>query len=119
MSDAAPALLEITGLDISFDQGEEKARALRGLDLAIVAGTVHALVGESGSGKTVTSRAIMGLVPIPPASINGGSIRWKGTELLGMEGRDIRKLRGKEISMVFQEPSKYLNPSMRMGRQIT
>ncbi|MEI6876130.1 MAG: ABC transporter ATP-binding protein, partial [Spirochaetota bacterium] len=119
MSDAAPALLEITGLDISFDQGEEKARALRGLDLAVLAGTVHALVGESGSGKTVTSRAIMGLVPIPPASINGGSIRWKGTEILGMEGRDIRKLRGKEISMVFQEPSKYLNPSMRMGTQIT
>ncbi len=112
-------LLTIDNLDISFVQETGEARAARGIHLAIRQKEVHALVGESGSGKTVTSKAILGLIPTPPGRINSGSILFKGMDLLSLSFQDMRKLRGKELSMVFQEPAKYLNPSLRIGEQIT
>ena len=112
-------LLEIRNLDVSFELERGVARALRGIDLNLLSGEIHGLVGESGSGKTVTSTCIMGLLPIPPARINGGQILYKGTDLLELPETERRRTRGREIAMVFQEPAKYLNPSLKIGEQIT
>ena len=112
-------LLEIRDLDVSFDLERGSARALRGIDLAVRSGEIHGLVGESGSGKTVTSTCIMGLLPVPPAKINRGQIVYKGIDLLELPESERRRTRGREIAMVFQEPAKYLNPSLKVGEQIT
>ena len=112
-------LLEIKNLDVSFEQGQGAARALRGVDLTLSAGETHALVGESGSGKTVTSMAIMGLLPIPPGKINRGEVIFQGRNLLALTESEKRAVRGKEIGMIFQEPAKYLNPAYKIGEQIT
>ena len=112
-------LLAVRDLDVSFELQRGTARALRGIDLSLRSGEIHGLVGESGSGKTVTSTCIMGLLATPPARINSGRILCKGTDLLTLPEAERRKIRGREISMVFQEPSKYLNPSLKIGEQIT
>jgi oligopeptide transport system ATP-binding protein len=109
-------LLEIEGLEVSFN---ETARALRGIDMFMDTGEIHGLVGESGSGKTVTSTCIIGLLPVPPGKVNGGSMLFKGREILGLSEAQRRRLRGREIAMVFQEPARYLNPALRVGEQIT
>ena len=108
-------LLQIKNLDITF---EPKAHAVRSLNLKIDKSQIHGLVGESGSGKSVTSTAIMGLLPEPPAKINEGQIIFKGRDILRLKSEDKRKIRGREIAMVFQEPAKYLNPSLKIGEQI-
>ncbi len=82
-------------------------------------GEIVAIVGESGSGKSVSARAILGLVPQPPGKIVSGSIIFDGTDLLGLDNRAIRDLRGKDISMVFQEPMTSLNPVHSIGFQLT
>lgn len=111
--------LEIKNLDISFLQGEKEANALRGISLSLKQKQVHSLVGESGSGKTVTSTCVMGLLPTPPGRINSGKILLGEQDLLQLEEKEYRKIRGKEIAMVFQEPAKYLNPTLKVGDQIT
>ena len=111
--------LAISNLDISFIQGEKEANVLRGISLILRQEEVHSLVGESGSGKTVTSTCVMGLLPTPPAQINGGKIILGGRDLLQLEEKERRKTRGREIAMVFQEPSRYLNPTLKVGDQIT
>lgn len=112
-------LLHIEDLDVSFNQEQgATAHALRGIDLKLTAGEIHALVGESGSGKTVTSMCIMGLLPTPSAKVNQGSIFFKGRNLIGLSESQKRKLRGKEMAMIFQEPGKYLNPAYQIGEQI-
>ncbi|MDR2103294.1 MAG: ABC transporter ATP-binding protein [Treponema sp.] len=95
-----------------------QVHAVRGLDLSICKGELHALVGESGSGKTASATAIMGLLPSPQAEISGGEILFKGQNLLGLSQEKIRELRGTEISMIFQEPSRYLNPAFKIGNQV-
>ncbi len=112
------ALLEIRDLDVSFHQARGVSHSLRGIDLAIFEREVHGLVGESGSGKTVTSTAVMGLLPVPPARVNGGEILFGGRNLLTVGEAERRRLRGKEIGMIFQEPGKYLNPAFTVGEQI-
>ena len=111
-------ILRIENLNISFGKGEGRARAVRGIDLDIRRGELHALVGESGSGKTVTSTCVMGLLPTPPAVIEAGSIFYKNEDILTYTEEKRRKTRGREIAMVFQEPGKYLNPAIRVGEQI-
>jgi oligopeptide/dipeptide ABC transporter ATP-binding protein len=112
-------LLTIKDLDVSFEQEQGIARALRGVDLSLSSGETHALVGESGSGKTVTSMCIMGLLPIPPGCVNSGEILFQGKNLVFLAESEKRKVRGKEIGMIFQEPAKYLNPAYKIGQQIT
>jgi len=115
----ADSTLEIRDLNVSFIQGEKEANALRGISLSLKRSEVHSLVGESGSGKTVTSTCVMGLLSTPPARINAGEIILGDQDLLLLEEKDRREIRGKDIAMVFQEPARYLNPTLKVGDQIT
>ncbi|WP_309128783.1 ABC transporter ATP-binding protein [Microbacterium sp.] len=111
------ALLSISGLTVAFRTEDGPVEAVKGIDLDVRAGEVLALVGESGSGKSVTAMAVLGLLP-RTAQVDG-SIRLAGRELLGLGEDQMNSVRGAEISMVFQEPMTALNPSMRIGDQIT
>ncbi len=115
----AESTLVIKDLNISFIQGEKEANALRGISLSLKRREVHSLVGESGSGKTVTSTCVMGLLPPQIARINSGEIFLEGRNILLLEEHEQRKIRGNEIAMVFQEPARYLNPTLKVGEQIT
>jgi oligopeptide/dipeptide ABC transporter ATP-binding protein len=94
------------------------AKAVDGVDFDIQAGEVLGLVGESGSGKSVTALSILRLIPDPPGKIVGGSILYKGRDLLKLSWKEVREIRGKEISMIFQEPMTSLNPVFTIGRQL-
>ena len=117
MTDPA-ALLEIQGLRTWFHTDAGVARAVDGVDLAIRRGEVLGLVGESGSGKSVTALSILRLIPDPPGRIEGGTIRFKGRDLLKVSHAEIRAIRGKEIAMIFQEPMTSLNPVFPIGMQV-
>ena len=112
-------LLDIQGLDVSFEGQQGIAHALRGVDLTLRPGEIHALVGESGSGKTVTSMCILGLLAMPPGRINHGHILFLNRDLVQLDESERRRVRGRDIGMVFQEPGKYLNPAFKIGDQIT
>jgi oligopeptide/dipeptide ABC transporter ATP-binding protein len=109
-------LLAVDELRVDFHQGHRVVRAVDGLSYAARRARTVALIGESGSGKTVSSRAIMGLLP-QTARVRG-SIRFEGQELIGLPERKLQQLRGGEIAMVFQDPSRSLNPTVRIGAQI-
>jgi len=109
------SLLEIRGLRTYFDTESGVAKAVDGVDLDIRKGEVLGLVGESGSGKSVTALSILRLIPSPPGRIVSGSIRFRGTDLLGLSWEEIRTIRGRDISMVFQEPMTSLNPVFTIG----
>jgi len=117
MTTAAP-LLQIRGLKTHFFTESGVAKAVDGVDLDIRPGEVLGLVGESGSGKSVTALSILRLVPDPPGRIVGGEILFRGRDLLKLSWEDIRKVRGKDISMIFQEPMTSLNPVFKIGRQV-
>ena len=112
------ALLEIDNLQTHFFSRGRVLKAVDGVSLSIEAGEVLAVVGESGCGKSVTAASILGLVPSPPGRIVGGSIRFEGTELVGLPAREMRGLRGDRIGMIFQEPMTSLNPALTVGEQI-
>jgi oligopeptide/dipeptide ABC transporter ATP-binding protein len=112
-------LLSIRGLRTYFDTEAGVARAVDGVDLDIRPGEVLGLVGESGSGKSVTALSVLRLVPSPPGRIVAGEVQFKGRNLLGLSWEDIRKVRGSEISMIFQEPMTSLNPVFTIGMQVT
>ncbi len=112
-------LLDIRGLEVDFLQPGGVAHALRGIDLQLHPAEIHGLVGESGSGKTVTAMCINGLIPTPPARINAGRVLFQGRDMLQMTENQRRRVRGRQIGMIFQEPGKYLNPAYRIGEQIT
>jgi len=112
-------LLEIQDLDVSFDAQQGPAHALRGFNISLRPAETHALVGESGSGKTVTSMCIMGLLATPPGRVNRGKVIFQNRDLLQLSENQRRKVRGKDIGMIFQEPGKYLNPAYKIGEQIT
>ncbi len=111
-------LLEVRDLRTHFRTEDGVVRAVDGVSFDIHPGETLAVVGESGSGKSVTSLSILRLVPDPPGRIVGGSIRLRGRDLLGLSPAEMRAVRGREISMIFQEPMTSLNPVFTCGEQI-
>ena len=112
------ALLEVNDLRTHFATDDGEFPAVDGVSFSVDAGRTLAIVGESGCGKSVTSLSIMGLVPSPPGSIRGGSIRFEGRELVGAPARELQDLRGNGMAMIFQEPMSSLNPVFTIGDQI-
>lgn len=111
-------LLQVKDLQTSFFTPEGEVRAIDGVSFEIGEGKTLGLVGESGCGKSVTSLSIMRLIPSPPGKIVGGEIEYRGRDLLGLSNEEMRKIRGNEISMIFQEPMTSLNPVFTVGNQI-
>ncbi|HZS85139.1 MAG TPA: ABC transporter ATP-binding protein [Stellaceae bacterium] len=119
MSAATEApLLELDGLVTEFRTGGAWHAALRGVSFALARNETLALVGESGCGKSVTALSIMGLLPPANSRIAAGRIRFAGRDLVGLSEEAMRKLRGNEISMIFQEPMTSLNPVLTVGFQV-
>jgi oligopeptide/dipeptide ABC transporter ATP-binding protein len=110
------ALLDVTDLRVTFADRGRQVRAVDGVSYSVYTGQTLAIVGESGSGKTVSCRAVMGL--LPPAAVITGSARFAGTELIGLTDDQLREHRGANVAMVFQDPARSLNPTMRVGAQI-
>ncbi|MCU9613405.1 ABC transporter ATP-binding protein [Caldibacillus lycopersici] len=111
-------LLEVKDLRVSFNTYNGEVQAVRGVSFDLNEGETLAIVGESGSGKSVTSSALMGLLPKPQSIIKSGEILFKGEDLVKKSEKEMQKIRGKEISMVFQDPMSSLNPTMKIGNQI-
>jgi microcin C transport system ATP-binding protein len=111
-------MLQISDLAVSFGRGPAEVKAVRGISFTIHRGTTLGLVGESGSGKSVTALSVLQLLPYPLAHHPGGSIRFRGEELLGASRSRLQKIRGNQIAMIFQEPLSSLNPLHSVERQI-
>jgi peptide/nickel transport system ATP-binding protein len=109
-------LLEVSDLEVSFPSEDGRVRAVRGLSYQVAPGEVLGIVGESGSGKSVSSLAVMGL--LPPSARISGSIRLRGQELLGLSDTELSRIRGRRIAMVFQDPLSALTPVYTVGDQI-
>jgi len=112
-------LLAIEDLQTHFFTRDGVVRAVDGVSYAVEAGETLAVVGESGCGKSVTALSILRLVPSPPGRVVGGAIRFEGVDLLQIGEGEMRRIRGNEISMIFQEPMTSLNPVLTVSRQIT
>jgi peptide/nickel transport system ATP-binding protein len=119
MENASTPLLEVQNLRTHFYTRDGIVRAVDGVSFSVNAGETLAVVGESGCGKSVTSLSILRLIASPPGRIVEGSIRFKGRELLALSEAEMRRIRGDQISMVFQEPMTSLNPVLTIGRQIS
>jgi peptide/nickel transport system ATP-binding protein len=117
MTQAAP-LLWIENLRTHFHVREGIVRAVDGVSFGVDPGETLAIVGESGCGKSVTAMSVLRLIPSPPGRIVGGAIRFKGVDLLTRSEPEMRRIRGNEISMIFQEPMTSLNPVLTVSRQI-
>jgi oligopeptide/dipeptide ABC transporter ATP-binding protein len=113
----AASLLEVEQLRVAFPTAAGVAFAVAGVSFSVRSGECLGIVGESGSGKSMTCRSILGLVP-KPGAIVGGSIMWRGRELVGAGERRLRRVRGREIGMIFQDPASALNPVYTIGAQI-
>jgi oligopeptide/dipeptide ABC transporter ATP-binding protein len=114
-----PPLLQISDLHTEFRTGAGIVRAVDGVSYTVDAGETVAVVGESGSGKSVTALSVLRLIPNPPGDITAGAVIFAGRDLLKLPEPEMRKVRGGEIGMVFQEPMTSLNPVLTVGRQIT
>ena len=112
-----PELLSVQNLQVSFPSQQKKFIAVNGISFSIMTGSVLAVVGESGSGKSMTALSIMRLIP-PPGCISSGEIIFEGQDLLALSEEDLRKIRGRRISMVFQDPMTSLNPVLRIADQL-
>jgi len=112
-------LIEIKNLKTQFLTERGIARAVDDVSFNILEGETMAIVGESGCGKSVTALSIMNLVPNPPGEVVAGSIHFEGKDLLKISEREMRKIRGNRISMIFQEPMTSLNPVFKIGDQIS
>jgi peptide/nickel transport system ATP-binding protein len=116
---AQDIVLDVKNLQTVFFTNSGLFRAVDDVSFHVRRGETLAIVGESGCGKSVTALSIMRLVPDPPGRVVGGSVMLEGTDLLGLDEAEMRKVRGNRISMIFQEPMTSLNPVMRIGDQIT
>ncbi|MDO7908805.1 ABC transporter ATP-binding protein [Paenibacillus sp. JX-17] len=112
-------LLEVKDLAISFKTRGGEVQAIRGVSFHVDKGETLAIVGESGSGKSVSSQAIMKLIPQPPGIYKRGQILFDGQELISKTDKQMQKIRGNEIGMIFQDPMTSLNPTIKVGKQIT
>ncbi|WP_217586420.1 ABC transporter ATP-binding protein [Lentibacillus saliphilus] len=111
-------ILEVNHLHVSFSTYGGTVEAVRGINLQLEKGETLAIVGESGCGKSVTANAIMRLIPQPPGRITDGSILFKGQNLVDQSERTMRHIRGRDISMIFQDPMTALNPTLTIGTQL-
>ena len=112
------SLLDIKGLTIHYITRDSVIRAVNGIDLSVAEGQTVGLVGETGAGKTTTALGIMRLVPDPPGKVIGGDIFFEGKSIMSASDSEMRKIRGNDISMIFQDPMTALNPIIRVGDQI-
>ena len=111
-------LLEIRDYRLAFETFDGTAQVLDGIGLSLEAGGTLGIVGETGCGKSVLARSLLGLNPSPPARVVSGEIRFRGEDVLRLPERDLRRLRGRAIAMVFQDPATYLNPLLAIGTQM-
>ena len=114
----AHTLLDVRNLKVHFYTDEGTVPAVDGVSFQVNAGETLGIVGESGCGKSQTSLAIMGLIPMPPGKVVGGEIFFKDNDLLKKSEKEMRQIRGNEVSMIFQEPMTSLNPVFTIGDQI-
>jgi oligopeptide/dipeptide ABC transporter ATP-binding protein len=112
------ALLEIEDYRLAFDTFDGTLQVLDGIDLRLEAGATLGIVGETGCGKSVLARSLLRLNPSPPARVVSGAIRFEGQDVLRLAEADMRRLRGRRIAMIFQDPASYLNPLLTVGTQL-
>ena len=112
------ALLEIQGLKTHFQTDDGWLHAVDGVDISVERGETVCVVGESGCGKTVTAMTVLKLIPMPPGRIVAGEVLWQGRDLVPLDNAGMRRVRAKEIAIVFQEPMTSLNPVYTVGEQI-
>ncbi|MDA0978817.1 MAG: ABC transporter ATP-binding protein, partial [Proteobacteria bacterium] len=111
-------ILSVRDLQVEFQTYGGTVQAVRGVSFDVTRGETLAIVGESGCGKSVTVQALMGLIPMPPGKITGGTATLNGKSILGLPPKEANKFRGVEIGMIFQDPMTSLNPTMTIGDQI-
>ena len=111
-------LLSVTDLSVHFHTRAGIVRAVGGVSFAVERGQTVGIVGESGSGKSVTCYSLLGLIPTPPGRIASGRAEFDGMDLLAMDEKALRKVRGRRISMIFQDPMTSLNPYLQIGTQL-
>ena len=112
-------ILEVEDLSVEFATYGGTVKAVRGVSFDVNRGETLAIVGESGCGKSVTVQAIMGIIPMPPGKITGGTAKLNGENILGLPPKEANRFRGVEIGMIFQDPMTSLNPTMTIGDQIS
>jgi len=118
MSSSNGNLLEVRNLRTYFDTEDGEVKAVDGISFQLKRGETLGIVGESGSGKSVTNLSIIRLIPEPPGRIVGGQILFDGVDILSLAETDVRKIRGRRIAMIFQDPMTSLNPFMKISRQM-
>ena len=118
LNDKKP-FLEVKDLTVYYTVSKIDTKAVNGVSFQLEKGKTLGLVGETGAGKTTIAKAIMGILPVPPARVMGGEIRFEGTDLLTLPETEMLKVRGDKISMIFQDPMTALNPVLRVGDQIS
>ncbi|MDN2565588.1 ABC transporter ATP-binding protein [Aquibium sp. A9E412] len=116
--DGATPLLQVEDLHVAFDTRQGAVTALDGVSFSLAAGETLGIVGESGCGKSITALALMGLIPAPPGRLTGGRIDFAGRDIARLAESELRRLRGRDIAMIFQEPMTSLNPVFPVGAQI-
>ena len=112
-------LLQVTDLEVQFNTENGIVRAVNGISFELAAGETLGIVGESGSGKSVANLALLGLIPQPPGKIVGGRAEFRGQDLLNKSHKELTKVRGNDIAMIFQDPMTALNPFLTIEEQLT
>lgn len=118
-SDRRKKILEVDDLYFSFDTYAGEVQAVRGVSFHVRQGETLAIVGESGCGKSVTVQSVMKLVPMPPGRLKQGRVLYDGADITRHSEKQMQRIRGRELSMIFQDPMTSLNPTMKVGQQIT